>query len=113
MHAKGGSEQDVKNRIKAAWQKWKDIEGVLCDAKMPKYLKGKAYKKIIRPVLMYGAEAWSMTRREETAKKRLLERTEMRMLRWILGVSSNDKEMRSSERCWGRHALRTKYERPD
>ena len=29
---------------------------------------------------MYGAEAWTVTRREG-----LLERTEMRMLRWILG----------------------------
>ena len=43
MNAKGGCEQNVKNRIKAAWQKWQDIHvaGVLCDAKMPKYLKGK------------------------------------------------------------------------
>jgi len=35
---------------------------------------------MIRPVLEYGAEVW--TRREEG----LLEGTEMRMLRWILGV---------------------------
>ena len=35
MNANGGCEQDVKNRIKAAWQKWKDLAGVLCDAKMP------------------------------------------------------------------------------
>jgi len=35
---------------------------------------------MIRPVLMYGAEAWSVTRIEEG----LLERTEMRMLRWTL-----------------------------
>src|SRR6218665_2260301 len=53
MNAKGGCEQDVK----AAWQKWKDLAGVLCDAKMPKYLKGKVYKTMIRPELMYGAEA--------------------------------------------------------
>jgi len=39
-------------------------------------------------VLMYGAEAWTVTRREEG----LLERTEMRMLRWILGVSLKDKK---------------------
>ena len=54
-----------KNRIKAAWQKWKDLAGVLCDAKMQKYLKGKVYKTMIRPVLIYGAEAWTVTRREE------------------------------------------------
>jgi len=48
MNARGGCKQDVKNRMKAAWQKWKIIAGVLCDAKMPKYLKGKIYKTIIR-----------------------------------------------------------------
>ena len=33
MNAKGGCEQDVNNSIKTAWQKWKDLAGVLCDAK--------------------------------------------------------------------------------
>jgi len=86
MNTKSGCEQDVKNKIKATWQKWKDLAGVLCDAKMPKYLKGKVYTTMIRPVLMYGAEAWTVTRREEG----LLKRTEMRMLRWIHGVSLKD-----------------------
>ena len=40
---------------------------------------------MIGPVLMYGVETW--TRREEG----LLERTEMRMLWWILGVSLKGK----------------------
>jgi len=44
--------------------KTSDLVGALCDAKMPKkYLKGKVYKIMIRPVLMYGAEAWTVTRR--------------------------------------------------
>ena len=30
MNAKSGCEQDVKNRIKAAWQKWKDLAGLVC-----------------------------------------------------------------------------------
>jgi len=28
---------------------------------MPKYLNGKVYKTMIRPVLMYEAEAWTVT----------------------------------------------------
>ena len=43
---------------------------------------------MIRPVLMFGSEAWTVTKREEG----LLERTEMRVLRWILGVSLKDKK---------------------
>jgi len=86
MNAKSGSEHDVKNRIKAAWQKWKDLAGVLCDAKMSNHQKRKVglYKTMIRPVLTYGAKAWTVTRRGE--------RAEMRMLRWILGASLKDKK---------------------
>ena len=49
-------------------------------------------KTMIRPELIYGTEAWSLKRKEEL----LLERTEMRMLRWILGVTLTDKK-RSEE----------------
>ena len=43
MNAQGGCEQNVKNRFKGAWQKWKVLTGALCGAKMPNYLKGKVY----------------------------------------------------------------------
>jgi len=42
---------------------------------------------------MCGAEAWTVTRREEG----LFERTEMRMLRWILGVSLTLKDKKRNE----------------
>src|ERR1700733_2360735 len=86
MHNTGGCEQDVKNKIKSAWQKWRDLTGVICDPKITVALKGKIYKTMIRPVMMYGAEAWTLRRKEE----KLLERTEMRMLRWILGITLKD-----------------------
>ena len=41
---------------------------------------------MIRPVLMYGAEAWSLRRKDEE----MLERTEMRILRWILEIYLKD-----------------------
>jgi len=43
---------------------------------MPIAVKGKVYKTMVRPVMIYGAEAWTLRRSEEG----LLERTEMRML---------------------------------
>jgi len=51
------------HRIKAGWLKWKDLTGVLCDARMPRNLKGKVYKTMIRLVRMNGAETWTVTRR--------------------------------------------------
>jgi len=43
---------------------------------------------MVRPVLIYGSETWTMKRREEER----LQRTEMRMLRWILGLTFRDKK---------------------
>jgi len=56
--------QDAKSRIKAGWLNWKDPArpaGVLCYVIMQRNLKGKMYITMIRPVLMYGAEAWTVS----------------------------------------------------
>ena len=83
----GGCEEAVKARIKVAWAKWKELSGVMCDKRMPIRLKAKVYKSVIRTTMLYGAETWTLRRTEESA----LERTEMRMLRWICGVTLRDR----------------------
>jgi len=83
IHAQGESEEDIKARIAAAWKKWKELTGVLCDRRMPSAVKGKAYRTVVRPVLTYGSEAWTLRRCEEER----LERTEMPMFHWILGLT--------------------------
>jgi len=55
---------------------------------MPTGVKGKVYRTLVRPVLIYGSEAWTLRRREEER----LEGTEMRMLRWILGLNLEGQE---------------------
>ena len=55
---------------------------------MPVAVKGKVYRTMVRPVLIYGSEIWTLKRCEEER----LERTEMRMLRWILGLTLRDKK---------------------
>ena len=52
---------------------------------MPRKLK--LYMTIIRPVLLYGAECWTVRKKE----KQILEKTEMRMLRRIKGVKLRDR----------------------
>ena len=49
-------------------------------------LKGKVYKTVVRPALLYGAETWATTR----GQKARLEVNEMRMLRWMCGVTWRD-----------------------
>ena len=44
-------------------------------------------KKLVRPVMLYGAETWATTRGQEAR----LEVNEMRMLRWMCGITRMDK----------------------
>ena len=53
---------------------------------MPRKLKIKLYMTVIRPVFLYGAECWTARKEEQT-----LEKTEMRKLRIIRGVTLRDK----------------------
>ena len=72
------------------WGKWSDLSGVTSDKNMgngKRKLKIKLYMTVIRPVLLYGAECWTVRKKEE----QILEKTEMRMLRRIKGVTLRDK----------------------
>ena len=59
--------------------------------------KGIIYTTCIRPVMLYGSETWA-TKIEDIRK---IQRSEMRMLRWMGGVSLNEKK--SNE--WVRNML--------
>ena len=54
------------------------MTGVLCDKKIGLKMKGKVYKTVVRPAMIYGAETWVI---KEIHDKRL-EVVELKMLRW-------------------------------
>nr|XP_032528356.1 zinc finger protein 852-like [Danaus plexippus plexippus] len=83
LHESGGIDHDVQARISAAWAKWREVTGVVCDRRIPTKLKGIIYKSIIRPVLLYGSECWPTLSRHTQE----LHVTEMKMLRWMCGVT--------------------------
>ena len=87
MEEEGGMETEITKRVGAGWRNWKKCSGVLCDRRMPVKLKRKVYKTVIRPAILYGAETWATTKRQE----KRIEVTEMRMLRWMCGVTRKDK----------------------
>ncbi|XP_045538549.1 uncharacterized protein LOC123722089 [Papilio machaon] len=54
---------------------------------MPVKLKGLVYKSMIRPVLKYGSETWAITQKNVHT----IQVAEMKMLRWMCGVTRLDK----------------------
>src|SRR5215469_5619673 len=52
----GGLGQEIIHRVKAGWMNWKKMSGVLCDKRISLKAKGRLYKSVVRPALMYGAE---------------------------------------------------------
>ena len=84
----GGTEADCMNRVRLSWNKWRETTGV---KKVPVKLK-VIYQTVIKPTMLYGAECWAMRKKEE----HLLNKTEMRMLRWIQGIRLKD-HVRSEE----------------
>lgn len=83
IHQDGGCKAEVERRVSKAWDRWRSLTGVLCDRKVPTRLKMLLYKVCIRPTLLYGNELWPLTQRLEDR----ISSTEMRMLRYIHGIS--------------------------
>ncbi|XP_059306273.1 uncharacterized protein LOC132057673 [Lycium ferocissimum] len=87
MQGSGEIDDDVTHRIGAGWMKWRLASGVLCDKKVPPQLKGKFYKVVVRPTMLYEAECWSV----KISHVQKMKVAEMRMLRWMCGHTRSDK----------------------
>uniref|UniRef100_A0A3B3I9A4 ribonuclease H n=1 Tax=Oryzias latipes TaxID=8090 RepID=A0A3B3I9A4_ORYLA len=79
--------KEVKRRVQAGWSGWRKVSGVLCDRRVSARLKGKVYKTVVRPALLYGLETVAVRQIQEDD----LEVAEMKMLRFSLGVTRLDR----------------------
>jgi hypothetical protein len=99
--------------------KLRETSGVLCDKKILMRLKGKFYRSVVGPTMLYSSECWVVDRRIELS----MNVTEMKMLRWmsgvtrknrikneyvrgIIGVASIVDKMRENRNKWFRHVMR-------
>ena len=76
----------MKKRVQAGWSGWRRVSGVICDRRVSARVKGKVYKMVVRPAMLYGLEAVALTKRQEAE----LEVAELKMLRFSLGVMRMD-----------------------
>ncbi|XP_075080593.1 uncharacterized protein LOC142166076 [Nicotiana tabacum] len=121
----GEIDEDVTHRIGAGWMKWRLASGVLCDKKVSPILKGKFYRVVVRPAMLYGAECWPV----KNSHIQRLKVAVMRMLRWMcghtrldkirnedirrkMGVAPVDDKMREARLRWFGHVQRRSIDAP-
>lgn len=71
--------------------------GVLCDIKVPDKVKGKLYKIVVRPAMMRDSECWTINKKDEI----WMEVAEMRILKWLCGVTRMDQIEENKLRWYG------------
>ena len=92
LSQEGGCEHAILKRIQTGWLKFRELSRLLIGKGMNLRSKGIIYTTCIRPAKLHGSETWS-TKIEDIRK---IQRSEIRMLRWMTGVSLNE---RKSNEC--------------
>ncbi|KAK3527328.1 hypothetical protein QTP86_020250 [Hemibagrus guttatus] len=87
VQSNGECGKEVKKRLQAGWNGWRKVSGVLCDRKISARIKGKVYRTVVRPAMLYNLETVSLRKRQESE----LEVAELKMLRFSLGVTRLDR----------------------
>ena len=87
VQSNGECGREVKKRVQAGWNGWRRMSGVICDRRVPSRVKGKVYRVAVRPAMLYGLETVALTKRQEAE----MEVAELKMLRFLLGVTRMDK----------------------
>ena len=79
-------EGDCEHAIQTGWLKFRELSGLLIGKGMSVKSKAIIYTTCIRHAMLYDSETWP-TKIEDIRK---IQRSEMRMLRWMTGVSLNE-----------------------
>ena len=82
----GGYTRKIRKRVKAEWNAWRKLSGLLCDKRVLVRVKGKIPHTVVRPSMMYGLETVRTIKTQEAE----LNVAEMKMLRFALGVTRKD-----------------------
>ena len=83
----GRCEEEVRRRIQAGWMSWRKVSEILCDRKLSAKVKGKMYKSVVRPTVLYETEMEAVTERQVGK----MEVAELKMVRWTLEMTRKDK----------------------
>ena len=60
----GTCEREVKRRVQAEWNGWRNVSVVICDRRLPARVKGKEYTSVVRPTMVYGLETVAVAKKQ-------------------------------------------------
>ncbi|KAG2462952.1 YSM6 protein, partial [Polypterus senegalus] len=58
VQSNGDCGREVKKRVQAGWNGWRKMSGIICDRRVLARVKGKVYRKVVRPAMLYGFRRW-------------------------------------------------------
>ena len=99
ISAGGGVSDSSVARIRSGWRKFKERLPLLTSKVFSLRMKRWVFEVCIRSVVFYGSETWAVKEEDLTR----LERNDMRMVRWMCGVTLKDRK--SSEELRDRLGL--------
>lgn len=65
---------------------------MLCDKRVPLSLKGKVYRMVVRPAVLYGSECWPI---KKTGSYTIIDRNRNDVIRDLVKVASIEDKMRN------------------
>ena len=74
-------------RVKKGWNAFRQLTPLLLCKGVPLSVKGRLYDACVRSTMLYGSETWALRVSDETK----LERSDMRMVRYICGAKLSDR----------------------
>ena len=89
VQCNGGCGIEVKRRVQAGCNNWRRVSGVIYDRRLSACAKGKVYKTVVRPAVLYDLETVSLTKKQEADLA--MAELKMLVLRFSLGVMRMDK----------------------
>ncbi len=88
LDAGEGADSAVTARVRCGWKKFRDLTPILMVKGASLRLTGRLYESCMRSATLYESETWAV----KVEHVKILERTEMRLVRLICGVSLKERK---------------------
>ena len=87
LSVEGDADAAVEAGIRVGWNKFRQLVPLLTNKDISLIRRGKLCSSCMRSSMLHGSETWPVRKENEMA----LQRSEMRIVRWMCGVKLKDR----------------------